>query len=186
MTKRSILKSIHQDPKTVTSCKRRGMKIVRWGEMVVFEFPNLLGDNPAVSGGAPLTIGWNHDTVNIITVDDNEIMRLEKPRRRRKEMVLSSTQRDTVSDTFSANNLYRSIHLSHTFRTLLQYLLGLGYSLDQLLNAAEEVRKIQRSRQAQVKSMKTWKKFMQVFEGATRSLRHGTPHEPKILVAKCG
>jgi hypothetical protein len=52
--------------------------------------------------------------------------------------------------------------------------------------AAEEVRKIQKSRQAQIKTLKTWNKFKQVFEGATRSLGFGNLQEPKILVAKCG
>jgi hypothetical protein len=68
----------------------------------------------------------------------------------------------------------------------LQYLLSLGYTLEQLILAAEEIRKIQKSRQAQIKSMKTWNKFKQVFEGATRGLRFGSAQEPKIVAAKCG
>ena len=72
-------------------------KNVRWGEVVVYEFPNILGDNPAVSGGVPLTIAWKHVAVNTHSVDYNDFLRLEKPRRKRKDLVLSSAQRDTVS-----------------------------------------------------------------------------------------
>jgi hypothetical protein len=66
-----------------------------------------------------------------------------------------------------------------------QYLLGLGYTLEQLVNVAEDIRKIQKSRQANIKSMKTWNKFKQVFDVAARGL-FGNVQEPKILVAKCG
>jgi hypothetical protein len=62
----------------------------------------------------------------------------------------------------------------------------LGYNLQQLVAVAEEVRKIQKSRQTQIKTLKTWNKFKQVLEGATRSLGFGNMQEPKILVAKCG
>ena len=65
-------------------------------------------------------------------------------------------------------------------------MLGLGYTLEQLVHAAEETRKIKKSRQAQIKNMKTWNKFKQVFEGATRGLRFGSTQEPKIVAAKCG
>ena len=73
-------------------------KNVHWGDLIVFEFPNQLGDNPAVSGGAPLTIGWNHVAVNVVTIEYNEYMRFNTPRRKRKDLMLSSAQRDTVSD----------------------------------------------------------------------------------------
>jgi hypothetical protein len=73
---------------------------------------------------------------------------------------------------------------------ILEYcfsLLGLGYSLDQLLAAAEETKKIRKSRQANLKSIKTWNKFKQVFEGAARGLRRSSVmQEPKIVAAKCG
>jgi hypothetical protein len=76
-------------------------KTVRWGEMIVFEFPNMIGDNPAVSGGVPLTIAWNHVTVNSLTVEYNEFLRLKQPRRKRKDLVLTSAQRDTVRTTYN-------------------------------------------------------------------------------------
>lgn len=96
MPKRSILKP-HDPDEMATSSNHNDKKTVRWGEMVVFEFPNMLGDNPAVSGGVPLTIAWNHVNVSTVTVEYNEFLRVKQPRRKRKDLVLSSAQRDTVS-----------------------------------------------------------------------------------------
>lgn len=100
MPKRSILKPHNPDDKDdtmVVSSTQGNKKNVRWGEMIIYEFPNMLGDNPAVSGGVPLTIAWNHVTVNNLTVEYNEFLRLKQPRRKRKDLVLTSAQRDTVS-----------------------------------------------------------------------------------------
>jgi hypothetical protein len=69
---------------------------------------------------------------------------------------------------------------------LIQYLLGLGYSLEELVTAAEETRKIQKSRQAHIKSLNAWNKFKAVFDGATRGLRFASHQEPRILAAKSG
>lgn len=193
MATKSILKPNPPEERMVIPSTNNVKKNVHWGDMTVFEFPNQLGDNPAVSGGAPLTIGWNHENVNVVTIEYNEFIRSKQPRRKRKDLMLSSAQRDTVSlhcittETRIANkcSLILCLYIVSLYFTS-QYLLGLGYSLQQLVHAAEEVRKIQKSRQAQVKTMKTWNKFKQVFEGATRSLGFGNPQEPKILVAKCG
>jgi hypothetical protein len=93
-------------------CNRHDKKIVSWGNIIVFEFPNLLGDNPAVSGGAPLTIGWNHDSVNVVTIEYYEFMRLKRPRRRRKDMILSSAQRDTVSYCLLCSSVHSPYYFS--------------------------------------------------------------------------
>jgi hypothetical protein len=96
MEVKRILKLEPSESRLTESSKQHAKKKVSWGNMIIFEFPNMLGDNPAVSNGAPLTIGWNHDSVNVTTIEYNEFMRLKRPRRRRKDMILSSTQRDTV------------------------------------------------------------------------------------------
>jgi len=71
-------------------------KDICWGDIVIFEFPNILGDNPGVSEGAPLTIGWKHESESIVAVEYYEFLRQNHPRRRRKDLVLSSGQRDTL------------------------------------------------------------------------------------------
>lgn len=68
---------------------------VCFGDCVIYEFKNLLGDNPGVSEGAPLTIGWKHESKNVVGVDYYEFLRQSRPRRKRKDLVIPSAARDT-------------------------------------------------------------------------------------------
>jgi hypothetical protein len=68
---------------------------VCFGDLEIFEFPNILGDNPGVSEGAPLSIAWKHESKNVVAVDYYEYLRQSRPRRRRKELVIASAARDT-------------------------------------------------------------------------------------------
>ena len=69
---------------------------VCWGDLVIYEFPNILGDNPATSdGGAPLAIDWKHEHKNTLAVDYYEFLRQTHPRRKRKELLISGGARDT-------------------------------------------------------------------------------------------
>ena len=57
---------------------------------------NILGDNPACNGGAPLSIDWKHQNKEVVGVEYHEYMRLKSnPRRKRKQLQLSSAERDT-------------------------------------------------------------------------------------------
>lgn len=70
---------------------------VCWGDVEIYEFPNVLGDNPAVSEGAPLTIGWKHTKKETIDIEYYEYLRIQlKPRKRRKDLLLSGPARDTL------------------------------------------------------------------------------------------
>lgn len=89
---RSILKAEGSDSSLKAN---EGDKEVCFGDLVIYEFPNILGDNPAVSEGAPLTIGWKHDSKNVLGVDYYEYLRQSRPRRRRKELIVASAARDT-------------------------------------------------------------------------------------------
>lgn len=75
--------------------RKASRRSVCWGKMVIMEFPNMLGDNPGVSEGAPLTIGWKHSSKSAVDIDYYEYMRLTQPRRRRKDLVMKSAERDT-------------------------------------------------------------------------------------------
>ena len=67
-----------------------------WGELTILEFPNILGDNPGVSEGVPLSIGWKPTSESSVDVDLYEFMRQNRPRRKRKELVIKSGARDTL------------------------------------------------------------------------------------------
>src|SRR6056300_1734340 len=141
-------KSIMKKEDSASSKKNLG---VQFGDLVIYEFPNILGDNPGVSEGVPLSIGWKHNSKNVVGVDYYEFLRQNRPRRRRKELVIPSAARDT-------------------------FLLGMGYKLDQLVKAAEETKKIRKSRQASMKGT-TWEKFRSVFD----KKKPTQPTEPKIV-----
>lgn len=64
-------------------------------------------------------------------------------------------------------------------------LLGIGYSLDEIVNAAEETKKIRKSRVASMKGHKGWEKLRVAFETAT-GVKMRKSIEPKILAAKSG
>jgi hypothetical protein len=96
MTQRSALKRESTDSQAASSSDSDTMKQVRWGDLTVYEFPNLLGDNPAVSEGAPLTIGWKHSSVVVVAIEYHEYLRQSRPHRRRKDMIMSSASRDTL------------------------------------------------------------------------------------------
>lgn len=78
---------------TKTRNKRRS---VAFGDLVIYEFPNILGDNAGVSEGAPLSIDWKHDTKRVVAVDYYEFLRQSRPRRRRKDLIVPSAARDTL------------------------------------------------------------------------------------------
>lgn len=69
---------------------------VGWGHIAIYEFPNELGDHPGLSGGAPITISWEHDRHRFISVEFFEQYRQMHPRRSRKELQLSSVERDKM------------------------------------------------------------------------------------------
>jgi len=62
-------------------------KGVTFGTVQVREHPIILGDNPSVSSGPPITISWNHDpaTVATLPLDEYESSRHTLQRRRHLE-----------------------------------------------------------------------------------------------------
>jgi hypothetical protein len=67
--------------------------------------------------------------------------------------------------------------------TMTFSLLGQGYTLDDLVNAAEETRKIRASRRANMKG--TWDKFRSMYESALRKKAPtGKKFIPNVVVSK--
>jgi hypothetical protein len=63
-------------------------------------------------------------------------------------------------------------------------LLGLGYKLEQIVKAAEETRKIRKSRQASMKGT-TLDKFRSIFDNKFGKIKISKPTpEPKVVASK--
>jgi hypothetical protein len=67
-------------------------KHVVFRTVLVREYPFILGDNPAVRSGAPLTIDWDYEAEETYDIDMYEYMRKGK-RRHRKKLVLNVRKR---------------------------------------------------------------------------------------------
>mmetsp|Transcript_26950 Transcript_26950/g.41292 ORF Transcript_26950/g.41292 Transcript_26950/m.41292 type:complete len:216 (+) Transcript_26950:95-742(+) len=68
---------------------------IRFSDIEIREYSIILGDNPSVSCGAPITISWNHDedTTEIIDVDDFEERRA-KSRKNQEDLRIKSCTRE--------------------------------------------------------------------------------------------
>jgi hypothetical protein len=64
---------------------------VRFGHVSIRQYPVIVGDNPAVSGGPPLSIGWEHD--DEVTLDVVEYEEQRPPRRKGREMLVPNDVR---------------------------------------------------------------------------------------------
>jgi hypothetical protein len=91
---KSILKK--EGEATPAEKKKNPLRELCFGDLTIYEFKNILGDNPAVSEGAPLSIKWKHDSKSVIAVDYYEYLRQSRPRRKRKDLVVKSAERDTL------------------------------------------------------------------------------------------
>eukprot|EP00527_Entomoneis_sp_CCMP2396_P001442 CAMPEP_0198141276 /NCGR_PEP_ID=MMETSP1443-20131203/4315_1 /TAXON_ID=186043 /ORGANISM="Entomoneis sp., Strain CCMP2396" /LENGTH=158 /DNA_ID=CAMNT_0043803979 /DNA_START=41 /DNA_END=517 /DNA_ORIENTATION=+ len=156
MTKQqqSILK--HDNCSQSTSDKE-----VCWGDIALYEFPSIMGDNPGVSSGAPLTIGWKHSKTEQISIEYYEYLRRSNPRRTRKQLVQNAGARGS-------------------------FLLSEGYTMNDILKSSEEVDKIKDSRRANMKGRFDnfkFENFKDVFMKANiKSNKKTSP--PRILASK--
>ena len=96
---RSILKKSEPEQQHQHSRHRE----LCWGNLTIYEFPNLLGDHPSVTEGPPLTIAWKHTSRDVVDIDYHEYVRnsgrrnsgsvytdgKDGPRRSRKELWLN-------------------------------------------------------------------------------------------------
>jgi hypothetical protein len=67
---------------------------VGFDDVTVYEFPTLLGDNPAVTNGSPLTIDWVYEKQYNMDINLYEFMRSQYPRKTRKQLVMKCGERD--------------------------------------------------------------------------------------------
>ena len=65
---------------------------VRFDKVLIRDYPIEMGDNPAVSSGAPLTIGWKHFAEDEMEVDAYESIR-DEDRRGYTELIIPPPER---------------------------------------------------------------------------------------------
>jgi len=71
------------------------LKSVRFDQVFIHEFPIIMGDNPAVSKGAPITIDWKPIAHDVLDLDIYEYLR-EPERRHRKRIIVSNSKRTKI------------------------------------------------------------------------------------------
>ena len=130
-TKKQPLKSALR--KQPMSEERRENQMLDFGDVQVFEFPMILGDNPYCEG-APLQLAWFPTHQEVLDVDYYEIAREQTPKQRK----------------FSA--LEREV-----------FLLALGYTADEIVDASEAGRKTRQQRLSSLPGKK-WDRFKRVME----------------------
>mmetsp|Transcript_4310 Transcript_4310/g.5665 ORF Transcript_4310/g.5665 Transcript_4310/m.5665 type:complete len:166 (+) Transcript_4310:99-596(+) len=136
-----------------------------WGDLEIYEFSSILGDNPAAAEGSPLTLSWKHQKKEVVGIDYHEYMRKSDPRRKRKALYIPGGTRDT-------------------------YLLSIGYSLKQLLKLSEENQAIRKSRQQNMKTSRfdSFKKVFTIAIKASKPNKAGSSVVPKpnIVASRSG
>jgi hypothetical protein len=132
-----------------SSFKSSNRRVV-FGNIVITEFPIILGDNPAVTSGAPVTIDWIPQGESVFAVDVYE--EIKPARRRRRKLLISVSSRAIL-------------------------LLAAGYSVDEIADASINAQHIKDGRQASMQANEHWERvalMMETTNGAVTGLVQGT------------
>lgn len=128
-------------------------KRVDFRDIEILEFPYILGDNPAVSAGAPIALG--HDLEGKITLELDTYENCRKKRRSKKKLIIP-------------------VH------TRAQILLSKGYSLEAIATAALEADEINRGRMTSA-SQKNWDKVNEVSERFGRVFKKSIFNKQQVV-----
>ena len=120
---------------------RRAQQQLCFGDVKIREFPLIMGDNPHCVG-APLQLNWTPSNESCLDIDMYEYTR--SPRRSKKKMHMAGVDREI-------------------------YLLSIGYSMNEIINASEMGKKIRKERLSSFQNKK-WDRFNVVLESAKEKL----------------
>ena len=84
---------------TTTTASHNNSK-VRFDQVFIHEFPIILGDNPSVSKGAPLTLDWKALRHDAVELDMYEYLRAPERKDNRRRLILSNNRRMKMYVTF--------------------------------------------------------------------------------------
>ncbi|KAL3916448.1 MAG: hypothetical protein SGILL_005173 [Bacillariaceae sp.] len=161
--------TVKQAPRTMTPTKTRGIlctdgkkaaqttiKSVRFGRIVITEFPVILGDNPAVTSGAPVTIDWKPQGERNYSIHAYE--RCRPIRRRRRRLLISVSNRAIL-------------------------LLAAGYSIDDIADASINAQQIKFSRQESMNASQYSERVSLLVENTNDALNDMVQNTGKKLKA---
>eukprot|EP00980_Cylindrotheca_fusiformis_P005214 scaffold1118_cov135-Cylindrotheca_fusiformis.AAC.12 len=128
-------------------------KRVDFRDIEILEFPYILGDNPAVSGGAPIALGNDLEGRTTLEVDTYESCR--KKRKSRRKLVIP-------------------VHIR------AQILLSKGYSLEAIATATLEADEINKGRMVSA-SKQSWDKVNEVSERFGRVFKKAMGKKQQVV-----
>jgi len=102
---------------------------IQFTTIEVREFNRILGDNPACSRGPPVSLDWDYTDTETLSLDEYETNRI--PRRPTKKLVMSTRTRRTIMSN------------------------QLGYTRDEIIEAENSMKKIQKNRRKTTKENPT-------------------------------
>jgi hypothetical protein len=84
---------------------------VSFGDIEIREYPYVLGDNPACSSGAPLTIGWKAQQAYTLDVDVYEFSRKGERKRKTPKVSVQKRAQILLSSGYSLEQIGASVML---------------------------------------------------------------------------
>ena len=114
--------------------------------ITIIEFPMVIGDNPSVSSGAPVQIGWVPQGIFTINLDVYEHFQRGN-RRQMKKLILKTPQRTNI-------------------------LLRAGYSLNAIVAASITAALIRKSRREALNKKQGWERFNTIHKGLVKSVKN--------------
>ncbi|KAL7576842.1 hypothetical protein ACA910_013855 [Epithemia clementina (nom. ined.)] len=167
----SSVSSLDKDDASESVSSHDGSGNVCWGDVVIYEFPNILGDHPSVSdGGPPLTIGWKPSKRETMNVEYYEYLK------ERQQSADSKQRRSSSSSSFHVDGGTRG-----------KLLLSMGYSLKELLAAIAEADAIKESRRSNMSKGSRLDSFKAVVQGKLAAVvanNKGERSKPRIFASK--
>jgi hypothetical protein len=128
----------------------------------------VLGDNPSVSSGAPIMLGWENQGELHLCIDVYErfyrrprkVVRRRERRSRREDLAIPSVQQRT------------------------KHLIQSGYCIYEIAEAALEVIRVKKEKRAETLERTNWERVDEFIESASRALRTVVDTKPSFVGAK--
>jgi hypothetical protein len=105
-------------PKDICNSGEETNKAVHWGIIAIHSHAMMLGDNPSVCFGPPVTIAWDAMESDTLQIDDFEKVKAAYPPRQRLEMVLPNRMREDllIRDGYARSEMRAAVREAQRIR----------------------------------------------------------------------